>query len=254
MMTHTNTQGSDLIASMLAGATAEFAVLPICTIQTIYQTQQNLHTKQKILMVDITKNLYKNKGVLGFYNASFSAISGQMVSTGSKYTLYRSIQTYRQTEQSNVFGNAINGIMSGVCSIIFTQPLDTMKNYQQRHHNYFSDVLKNPFIMYRGATQSVFKCALLGSLLYPTNDFFSSYITRFDPFINTLLASISTSIAISPIMHPVDLLKRRRMAGQKLWMGYNPIHYYQGFLINICRTIPHFAVTMITINNIKNLI
>lgn len=243
MTAHTN-----FIASILAGATAEFAVLPICTIQTNYQTQKTLNTNERINVTNITKKLYHQYGLRGFYNASFSAISGQMISTGAKYTIYKSIQNYRNTPYNDMFNNSMNGIMSGVASILFTQPFDTFKNYQQRHADYFSDIKKNAFVMYRGTKQSILKCTALGALLYPTNDLCNTHID------NTLLASIATSFLISPILHPIDLLKRRNMAGEKLWMGPNPIHYYRGIVINMCRTTPHFAVSMLTINYVKKLI
>ena len=237
---------ANLIAALIAGATAELTVLPICTIQTNYQTQKSLNTNQRISVSNITKDLFKKHGIKGFYNASFSAISGQMVSTGAKYTLYKFIQSQRQTSQNDVLNNSLNGILSATLSIAFTQPFDTLKNYQQRHATFFDDIKKNPMTMYRGTKQSIMKCTALGALLYPTNDLCNSYVE------NPILASFATSFVISPILHPIDLLKRRNMAGEKLWMGWNPIHYYRGILINMCRTTPHFAVSMFTINYIKD--
>ena len=236
---------SNLIAAIIAGATAELSVLPICTIQTNYQTQKSLNTNSRSSVMNITKDLYKKHGIKGFYNASFSAVSGQMVSTGAKYTLYKSIQSYRLTSQNDMFNNSLNGILSAIMSITFTQPFDTLKNYQQRHADFLSDIKKNPFVMYRGTKQSIIKCTALGGLLYPTNDLCNSHIS------NPILASIATSFVISPILHPIDLLKRRNMAGEKLWMGWNPIHYYRGMFINMLRTTPHFAVSMFTINHVK---
>ena len=49
---------SDLFASIVAGATSEFSVLPICTIQTVYQTQKNLNNSKRLNTLQITKNLF----------------------------------------------------------------------------------------------------------------------------------------------------------------------------------------------------
>ena len=62
-----------------------------------------------------------------------------------------------------------------------------------------------------------------------------------------------TSLIITPIRHPVDLLKRRRMAGEALWLGFNPINYYRGLIINLVRVTPHFTVTMSMISLVKGL-
>ena len=128
---------SDLCASLVAGGTAEIAVLPICTIQTVYQTQKNLscNTNRQNVFT-ISKNLYKNHGFKAFYNASISGISNQMVSTGSKFTLYKMIQKVRGTETKDITNNIVNGTASGLLSIAFTQPFDVLKNYHQRQKRY----------------------------------------------------------------------------------------------------------------------
>lgn len=237
----------DLIASITGGAVAEIIMLPICTIQTVYQTQKNLGTTERINIGNITKSLYKTYGVRAFYNSSASAISCQMISTGSKFTLYKALQKYRGNNTTDIFNNVLNGGLAGVISIAFTQPFDVMKNYHQRQISILPDLKKNPMILYRGTKQSVTKSAMLVASLFSINDLCRSYIN------NAFFAAMTTSMLISPIIHPIDLLKRRAMANEKLWMGWNPKHYYRGMFLNLTRSMPHFAISMMTIDYIKRM-
>jgi len=237
---------SDLYASLTAGAVAELSVLPICTIQTVYQTQKNLDIKvNRQSIYQITKSLYLDHGFKAFSNASLSAVTAQMVSTGSKFTLYKTLQSFRKTENGDIKNNMVNGTLSGLMSIMFTQPFDVIKNYHQRQISIIPDLKSNKLILYRGAKQSLSKSMILGATLYPINDKTNTYIK------NPIIAAFVTSLIITPIIHPIDLLKRRAMANEKLWLGYNPINYYRGLMINIVRVTPHFTITMMTINYIK---
>lgn len=238
---------SDLCASLAGGATAELLVLPICTVQTVYQTQKNLGEATRLSVFQTTRNLYQQYGLRAFGNASVSAMAAQMVSTGSKFTLYKALQAYRKTEAGDIKNNIINGITSGLMSIVFTQPFDVFKNYHQRQLSIIPDLKSNPMFLYRGTKQSISKSIMLGAALYPVNDLTSTYIP------NSALAAFATSLIITPIIHPIDLFKRRAMAGEKLWMGLNPVNYYRGLFINLIRVTPHFTITMTTINYVKKL-
>lgn len=250
---NTNSVKNTLIASLIAGATSELSVIPICTIQTNYQSQKNLHT-HRISISNITKTLYKNHGLKGFYNSSFSGILSQVVSTGSKFTIYEIIKNYRQNDISDIKNNTISGGLAGILSIVFTQPFDVAKNYHQRQRKFIPDIIKNPKILYRGSLQSLSKSLILMSVLYPVNDLCRSHVNDFieeGSLLKPAISGFMTTVIISPLVHPVDLLKRRAMAGEKLWMGFNPIHYYRGLFINWLRATPHFMVTMITIDSVK---
>jgi len=237
----------DLIASVTAGAVAEVMTLPICTVQTVYQTQKNLGNSGREGIVKMTGDLYRTHGLKAFYNASFSAIACQMVSTGSKFTLYKAIQQYRGNQVGDVWNNVLNGGLAGVMSIAFTQPFDVMKNYHQRQLSILPDLRRNPMVLYAGTKQAVTKSALLVASLFSINDLCRTYID------NAGLAAMTTSLLISPVIHPIDLLKRRAMANERLWLGWNPKHYYRGMVLNWTRSMPHFAISMMTIDYIKRM-
>lgn len=244
---------SDLLASVIAGITSELSVVPICTVQTVYQTQRDLHkSSSRHTIPRVIRDLYRQHGgYRAFFNASASAILSQMASTGSKFTLYELVKNWRDTQKSDLANNMINGALAGTLAVFITQPFDVLKNYHQRQLSIIPDIKRNPLILYRGMNQSFAKSILLISTLYPVNDFFRSRMTKYNDS-PVALAAFATTIAISPIIHPIDLLKRRAMAGEKLWMGWNPVNYYRGLFINWCRAMPHFVVTMVTIDLIKN--
>ena len=155
-----------------------------------------------------------------------------------------------------------NGCITGMAAVFLTQPFDTMKNYHQRQLSIFSNANLNrttpdkfkPYSsisfyikrLYKGLYPSMFKSGLLGTLLFPVNDFMSQYIA------NPFFSGLATSLVITPIIHPLDLLKRRAMAGQKLWLGCNPKNYYLGLHLNYLRSLPHFSVSMYTIHLFKD--
>lgn len=232
-----------LVASIIAGATAEVTVLPICTIQTIYQTQSNLGNLGHQSVWKVTKELFQKHGLKAFYNATGAGILSQMASTGSKFTIYKTIQKKRGTQKGDIWNNVLNGGFAGIASVAFTQPFDVLKNYHQRQISIIPAFRKHgSSVFYHGVKQSVTKSALLIACLYPTNDFFRTHLSP-----NPIISAIATTITITPIIHPIDLLKRRAIAKKKLWLGWNPRPYYKGVLINWCRSIPHFCVTMWTI-------
>src|SRR5260370_1109239 len=68
---------------------------------------------------------------------------------------------------------------------------------------------------------------------------------------NVLLASMCTSISTTIITHPIDYLKVRHIANQKLFQGFNPIPYYRGLAINLLRVIPNFMIMMCVTEWIK---
>lgn len=224
----------NLIASMTGAAVAEIIVLPICTIQTVYQTQTNLNKPTSV--VDCFKQI-KSSGYKNFYKSSTPAILSQIVSNGSKYTIYNIIKNYRQNDTKDIKNNCINGMVGGMLSVIFTQPLDNIKTKMQKYNTIVKSDF-NPKNIYGGWKQAISKNLMLGALLFPINDFIGSYTS-----IPT--AAILTSIVITPIIHPIDLLKRRAMVNQPLWLGWNPRPYYRGIHLNLLRCVPHFMITMV---------
>ena len=99
---------NNFIASSIGTAFAEIITLPICTVKTNYQV--NLHYKS---IFDVIKDIYKKNGFIGFYNASLSAVSSQIISTSVKFTFYDYIKKYRGTKNNDFKNNIVNGFLAG---------------------------------------------------------------------------------------------------------------------------------------------
>jgi hypothetical protein len=221
----------NLFASVVGTLCAEIITLPICTVKTVYQNNNNLTISQTI------RNIYSSSGYKGFMLAYTPAIVSQVISTSSKYYFYEIIKSYRKTEKSDLLNNSINGLVGGILGSIFAHPIDVWKNYIQRDQKFPFYNLK---VFYQGYNASIYKNAVLYSCLFPIYDFYSEKIS------NAYLASFCTSLTISLIIQPFDYYKTIKIAGNK------PTNWYRGYTIMLARSLPHFAITMSITEYIKN--
>uniref|UniRef100_A0A6C0CBP1 Mitochondrial carrier protein n=1 Tax=viral metagenome TaxID=1070528 RepID=A0A6C0CBP1_9ZZZZ len=230
--------------SMLAASIAEIVTLPICTIKTIYQTNLNY-----ISIRGVAWDVYRFRGIAGFYNSSGWAILSQTMSSATKFTAYSYLQTYRETQKRNLLGNMINGMISGIISTMFVHPIDVVKVHKQNNFNFLKELkLVGPKLFYRGGSKSLTKNIVLTSLLFPLYDFYKYHID------NIYIASACSAITSSLILHPIDYLKIRQISDQQLYPKDSGIrYYYRGFHINLMRVIPHFMITMVCIEYFRQI-
>jgi len=218
----------NMISASIATSIAEFATLPICTIKTNFQNVKDMRVKPSL--VDISKNIYKRGGVKAFYAASYPAIAGQVFSTTSKYTLYRYFDTNPDYPVKNKF---LNGLTAGVLSSIFTHPMDVVKVHMQMDKK-----LDGLFGIYRGYSKTFVKIGISSSIFFPMYDIINGRVD------NKYLSSTCSGVLACMLMHPVDYLKTRHMAGLSLYEGWNPMLYYRGLSVNMMRIVPHFVITI----------
>lgn len=210
---------------------AEIITLPICTLKTNYQNSNN----RCISISQTFQSIYQNHGVLGFYKATVPALFSQIISTSSKYVLYKEFC------KKNEYPKVINGIASGLLSSIVTHPLDVWKIYHQQNQSVKTEIKTNGIsIFYRGYSKSIGKVIIASSLFLPLYDTFSSHY-------NAFTASILASITSVVVMHPMDFLKTRHIYNQRLFLGCDPRMYYKGLSLHLLRTVPHFMILMTTI-------
>jgi hypothetical protein len=220
----------NLGASLIGTGFAEFATLPICTIKTNYQNSGSQSISKTAKMI------FQNSGIRGFYAASAPAIIGQMISTSSKYTMYRYLNGNPDYPIKNRF---LNGMTAGIMSSLMTHPLDVVKIHWQMKTPITPEFKKiGPFLLYRGYSKTFAKIAISSSMFFPIYD---NVKERVD---NHIIASMTSGVISATIMHPVDYLKTRHMAGLPLYQGFNPLIYYKGLTLNLMRIVPHFMITM----------
>jgi hypothetical protein len=226
----------NLIPPIIGTTVAELATLPICTIKTQYQCNLN---NRNFSFSNIISNIYTTQGIKGFYSASVYAVSTQIVSTTSKYFVYQQIKAHRKTQDYDIKNNILNGMVSGIIGSTISHPLDVRKIFKQNNENFSQAYLKSGFwLNYRGYTKTLAKNIGVSALLFPTYDAFNSH------FSNPLIASVLTTLTVTCIIHPIDFIKTRQMAGVKIQLGLNPLNYYRGIHLNLMRVVPHFSIMM----------
>lgn len=214
---------NNLVASSVATGIAELATIPICTVKTNYQTRQTNSIIQTV------KNIYKYRGVKGFYSASIFAVPAQVISTSGKYTLY-------QLGRSYDIPRIPAGILSGLVVSSITHPIDFWRISYQRKEK--PDYSKGIRIFYRGYSKSITKVIVASSLFLPIYDFTKDRINH--PF----LASLTSAIISTMLIQPIDYIKTRNVAGVPWYQGPNPIIYFRGCSLNLLRIVPHFTIVM----------
>lgn len=236
----------DFISSSLSTIIAEVTTIPICTVKTNYQTNMN----HKSILDSF--NHVKKRGIIGFYNASSAALSSQIVSTSSKFTFYSAIKRSRNTQEEDLKNNVINGTIGGILASFMTHPFDVIKVHHQNGLKIKNELQNNGLKMfYRGYSKSLTKSMIITSFLFPFYDFYKS---KFD---NIMIATTLSSLTMSLILQPFDLLKIRQISNKPLYIKRNSLigyikYFYRGYHINLMRIIPHFYLTMFLTEKIKS--
>lgn len=237
---------TDLISSSISTAIAEIITLPICTIKTNYQT--NLNHKS---IFNVYNDIKTTRGFYGFYDASAFAIISQIASTATKFTFYSYIKKYRNTDQKDIKNNIINGAIGGSIASVFSHPFDVLKIHKQTNKPFIQE-FKNvgPSLMYRGWSKSLTKNILLTSIVFPFYDFYKS------KFNNPIIAAGLSASTATLVIHPIDYLKVRHISNQPLYPSFGNMsnyfkYYYRGVHVNLMRVVPHFIITMVITENLK---
>lgn len=226
---------ANLINSAVATMVAELATLPICTVKTNYQNTSGFSILETI------KKIYNKDGIIGFYRASLPTISSQVVSTSSKFMLYRWFENSNLPYTNKI----VNGVLAGITSTLFTHPLDYIKVHWQMNKPVFQDIKEHGLkVLYRGYSKTVSKVILSSSLFFPLYDTFASQLQRRGIEHWAALSAFGAAFVATLIMHPIDYLKTRHIYGQTLYQGLNPKPYYKGLTLNLARVVPHFTIVM----------
>lgn len=222
---------NNILTSAVATIVAELVTLPICTIKTNYQNSD-------LGLVAEIKKLCAS-GIKSFYRASIPAVMSQILSTSTKYSLYRELCCRSDWK-------ILNGAISGVLSTLVTHPFDFIKIHWQMNKSATSVIKKEGVsVIYRGYSKSFSKALIGSSLFYPLYDW-SKEITG-----NALSASFMSVVVSTTIMQPIDYLKNRHIYGNSLYSG-GVRQYFRGYSMALARIVPHFIITMMCIDTIEN--
>lgn len=230
---------NNIINSSISTGIAEIATLPICTIKTNYQ---NIIPANVSIMKTI-QTMYKKNGIKIFYSASIPAISSQILSTSSKFTIYKYLDTHNIITKNKL----ANGLIAGILSSLMTHPIDVFKIHWQMQKSVLYEISKNNLlILYRGYSKSFIKSSISCSIYFPLYETLGYYSQ------NKIINSVVSASIATLIIHPIDYLKTRHIVGLPLYNGFNPINYYRGLTLNMTRIVPHFVITMYCIEKLSN--
>lgn len=225
-----------MIHSAVATGIAEVITLPICTIKTNYQVS---NAQQQLSIVGTASQIYRTGGVAAFYRASLPAIGGQMFSTSSKWTLYQYLQKrYPATTETKNQTRIVHGLVSGVITTLFTHPIDFT-----RVHLQMGKSIPSMRYAFRGYSKTLSKIAVGSCCFFPLNDYFKDVLQSHNELSSNqqaIGASALSAFASTLLMHPIDYLKTRHIAGEKLHV----LQCYRGLTLNLLRIVPHFTITM----------
>lgn len=228
-----------VLIAATATACAEIITLPICTVKTNLQN----HTNQSISVPKLVRDIYQKNGIRSFYQASFPAIAGQMISTSSKWALYKHLEEKNYFKNDNInITRVLNGFVSGVLTSFATHPIDLIKVHWQMRTQ-----IPSWKLVYRGYSKSFAKVSIASCCFFPLNDYFKSELNEINTSntnANAIYASALSGFTSTIIIAPIEYLKTRHIYGQTLYQGINPKIYYKGLGLNLVRVVPHFVITM----------
>lgn len=224
----------DFINSAIATTLAEFITLPICTTKTNFQNGKHKNIKEAFI------DIYKTRGMKGFYSASLPSVGGQVLSTALKYTIYKKLNTINNGHWSMKY---LNGMICGISVSLITHPIDAIKVHMQMGSK---DIIKKFSLnfFYSGYRWTFIKMCVSGPLFFPLCDYFKEKTNSI--FIGSLMASV----VATTVMQPVDYLKTRGLYGNNDIP--KPRILFRGLSLNLLRVVPHFTIVMTTINYLNN--
>lgn len=225
-MTNTSVKQS-LINSSIATVIAELTTLPICIVKTNYQ-----NSTQDVR--GVVSKIYNQGGLRAFYRASVPSVCGQILSSSTKYAIYRKMEDISSNK-------VVNGITSGILSTLLTHPVDFVKIHYQMNLNVLTLLRENGVrVLYRGYSKSFSKVVIGSAMFYPLHDYLRDLTS------SPTLSAFGSAVISTTVMHPIDYLKTRHIYGRQLYQG-GLIKYYRGLWLNLARIVPHFTIMMTVI-------
>lgn len=238
----------DFISGFLASTIAVYTIQPLDTVKTHIQT--NLNAKS---VFDVSKTIYQNHGLAGFYKGSLS-----MVST---YPIFWSTFFYVKKNciiksDSNIFNSISNTFIASSVASAIANPLFVLKVRKQTEidkNNYFYKI-KNLYKidgiggLYKGIVPTLISNTKL-CIQFPLYDYI---IEKYDN--NILIASFLSKFISNSIFYPTDIVRsiQRNRNGKntinvilkEIYLKHGLKGLFRGFLIYNVVSCPNFIIMM----------
>ena len=209
-----------LAKSGIASSTAAVTVLPIQTIastKSVFPQQRYWH---------ITKNIWNNFGIMGFYNSALTQVGREMTMGVFRYGTYFLGADYIKNENTPIIYRIPLAAGSGALGALATNIFDT-HIIKQQTKCYTSGY-------FRGLTANVSRGTIAASVQLPTYSYLKDY------FNNVPLASILTTFTVTSIVHPVTVWRNRVITNKKIKLNIKTL--YGGYFLTLVRYVPSFLI------------
>jgi hypothetical protein len=225
----------------LSVAVAEVVTLPVCTLKTVFITQPGLRTTAEAAAWVVGR-----WGWGGFFKASAPAVLAQVLSSTSKLLLYRDLQRVAAergwTTGRATADNVACAVTSGLATAVVTHPLDVVRVHWQTG----AAAAPSLRLAYRGFSKSASKVLVGSPLFMPIYDAARGWFAARDDIsvsAQRLLASATSAVVSTTLMHPLEYLKTTHIyAGKSAMHGWDVRRYFRGLPLNLARIVLHFCI------------
>jgi solute carrier family 25 (mitochondrial folate transporter), member 32 len=252
------------ISGFLAGLVSTLLLHPMDVLKVKMQI-----TETRPLLKQITTNIYRNQGLIGFYRGISPSMAGSCLSWGIYFYLYQSFKnTFDTTKQLSPLEHLSASGLAGLITALFANPLFVIKTRmitQTRQDGYksllhgFKTIYKNEGVpgLYRGLVPAMFGVSH-GAIQFMFYEQMKIYTSDSPTMLEyTVLASISKVIA-TVLTYPYQTLKSRlqteskyltkeysgvMMTVRNIYGGEGFRGFYKGLGINLVRVLPGTIVT-----------
>jgi hypothetical protein len=145
--------------------------------------------------------------------------------------------------KNTILKNYYSGYISGVCAILVSHPIDTIKtNYQEGLRIKF-----NLFELYRGLSAPLIGIGIEKAIVFGT------YNTIYDKYNNHAFAGAFAGLSASFIVTPYERIKILKQTNKEIKLkSITPKYLFQGLSATFYREVPGFAIYFTTYNYLKD--
>ena len=246
---------TEFIHSLIASSIATLIIQPLDVIRTQYQIS---YLNQKTNVFSLSRNIWKNQGIKGFYKGTTCHLLTYPLFWG----IFFQTKKYQfQPTSHSVFDNICNSLIAGTLASTIVNPLFVLKTRKQseifrgsqnvNYSNLIANIARNEgiFGFYKGVNVTIFSNFKLG-LQFPVYDFLMEKTNQ-----SIFISSCFSKLLANSIFYPADIIRtQQRESTQKLsirniasliYRKQGIIGFYKGMMLNNCTSGPNFLLLML---------
>lgn len=249
-MTNNNFDLKSFCGGMVGGSFGTFLGHPSDTIRVRYQSDVNKVYKN---LIDCTKQIYREKGIRGFYQGIYAPLFGIGIEKCIVFGTYSNAKNMNifKNEYGNIF---FGGVISGICCTSIVTPVEKIKIKMQNNSDskklsiYQTIKQENIKSLYRGWTATLFREVPGYGIYFATYEYLKTKVIDQKPYHTMIfggLSGLNAWLFIYP-SDPIKTLMQNENIGlkestKKIYSMYGIKGFYKGFSMGLFRSIPLHA-------------